>query len=88
MLEFVCSIEQRVGFMYVFNGRDPAMTRMNDQELTNLYRSPIFHIQHLLVSFWVPLNHRQMVSMGSALECILYLIILFVFNIKLYLLTN
>ena len=48
MLEFVCSIEQRVGFMHVFNGRDPAMTRMNDQEL---YRSPIFHIQHLLMSF-------------------------------------
>ena len=28
----------------------------------NLYGSVVFHIQHRLVLFWVPQNHRRVVS--------------------------
>ena len=31
--------------------RKPAVTRMNDQGLTNLYGSIVFHMQHRLVWF-------------------------------------
>ena len=53
---FVCSVTQRVGFVHKFICRKPAMTRMNDQGLTNLYGSVVFHIQHRLVLFSGPLK--------------------------------
>ena len=43
---FVYSVAQRVGFMYAFICREPAVTHMNDQGLTNLYGSVMFCIQH------------------------------------------
>ena len=46
---FVCSVTQRVGFVHKFIYRKPAVMRKNDQGLTNLYGSVVFHIQHPLV---------------------------------------
>ena len=43
---FVCSVTRRVGFVHKFICRKPAVTRTNDQRLTNLY---FFHIQHPLL---------------------------------------
>ena len=34
------------------------MTRMNDQGLTNLYGSVVFHIQHRLVLLWDPFKSQ------------------------------
>ena len=44
VLEVVCSVMQRVGFVYKFICREPAMMHINDQGLTNLYGSVVFHI--------------------------------------------
>ena len=43
---FVCNITRRVGFVHKFICRKPAVTRINDQGLTNLYGSVVFHSQH------------------------------------------
>ena len=40
--------------MNKFICRKPAVTHMNDQGLTNLYGSVVFHIQHQLVLFLGP----------------------------------
>ena len=40
------------------------MTRVNNQGVTNLYGSVVFHIQHRLVLFLVPQNYRQVVLAG------------------------
>ena len=40
--------------MHVFICREPAMTCMNDQGLTNLHGSVIFHIPHRLAMFLAP----------------------------------
>ena len=53
---FVRSVTQRVGFVHKFICRKPAVTRTNDQELTNLYGSLVFHIQHRLVLLSGPLK--------------------------------
>ena len=53
---FVCSVMQRVGFVHKFIYRKPTVMRMNDQGLTNLYGSVVFHIQHQLVLFLGPLK--------------------------------
>ena len=36
MVKFGCSATLRVGFVYMFICREPAVTHMNDQRLTNL----------------------------------------------------
>ena len=51
ILEFCCSVILRVGFMYTFICRKPAEMRTNNQGLTNLHGSVIFHIQCWLVLF-------------------------------------
>ena len=53
---FVCSATRRVGFVHKFICRKPAVTRMNDEGLTNLYVSVVYHIQHRLVLFSGPLK--------------------------------
>ena len=53
---FVCSATRRVGFVHKFICRKPAMACTNDQRLTNLYGSVVFHIQHRLVLFSGPLK--------------------------------
>ena len=53
---FVCSVMQRVGFVHKFICRNAAVMRTNDQGLTNLYGSVVFHIQHRLVLFLGPLK--------------------------------
>ena len=55
---FVCSVTRRVGFVHKFICRKPAVMRTNDQGLTNLYGSVVFHIQHRLVLFSGPLKPR------------------------------
>ena len=42
--------------VHKFICRKPAVTRTNDQRLTNLYGSVLFHIQHRLVLFSGPLK--------------------------------
>ena len=68
------SVTQRVGFSRMFTCKKPVMISMDDQELTNLYDSVISY--SLSTVFWFPLNHSQVVSTGSALECISYLTML------------
>ena len=53
---FVCSVTRRVGFVHKFICRKPAVTRTNDQGLTSLYGSVVFHIQNRLVLFLGPLT--------------------------------
>ena len=48
---FVCGITQRVAFVHKFICKKPAVMITNDQRLTNLYGSVVFHIQHRLVWF-------------------------------------
>ena len=50
---FVYSVMQRVGFVIC---RKPAVTCMNDQQLTNSYGKVVSHIQHQLVLFSAPLK--------------------------------
>ena len=40
-----------MGLVHKFICRKPAVTHTNDQGLTNLYGSVVFHIQHRLVLF-------------------------------------
>ena len=40
---FVCSVTRRVGFVHKFICGKPAVTRTNNQGLTNLYESVVFH---------------------------------------------
>ena len=53
---FVCSVTRRVGFVHKFICRKPAVMPTNDQRLTNLYESVVFHIQLRLVLFSGPLK--------------------------------
>ena len=71
-------VTQRVGLVCTLICSEPAVMHMNIQGPKNLYGSVIFHIQCPLA---VSLNHRQVVSTGSTLECILCLIILILFPI-------
>ena len=41
---FVCSVMRRVGFVCKFICRKPTVTCTNDQGLTNIYGSIVFHI--------------------------------------------
>ena len=54
----VCSIALRMGFMYMFTCRKPAVMHINNKGLTNLYGSVILHIQHPLILFLSPINLR------------------------------
>ena len=42
---FVCSVTRSGGFVHKFICRKLAVTRTNDQQLTNLYGSVVSHIQ-------------------------------------------
>ena len=50
---FVVLCEGWVSYTHLFC-RKPAVTHTNDQGLTNLYGSVVFHIQHRLVLFLGP----------------------------------
>ena len=54
-----------MGFIQVSICGEPTVTRMNDQGLTNLHGSVIFIFNVDYYCFWVPLKHRQFVSMGK-----------------------
>ena len=48
------SVTWRVGFVHKFICRKPAVMHTNNQGLTNVYGSVVFHIQHRLVLFLGP----------------------------------
>ena len=50
------SVTRRVGFIHKFICRKSAVVCMNDQGLTNLYGSVVFHIQHQFVLLLGPLK--------------------------------
>ena len=55
---FVRSVTRRVGFAQRFICRKLAVTRTNDQGLTNLYGSLVFHFEHRLVLLSGPLKSQ------------------------------
>ena len=61
---FVMLREGCMGFVHTFIWRKPAVMRTNDQGLTNLYGSVVFIFNIDWCCFWVPQNHRRVVSTG------------------------